>query len=299
MAFISSGAYESTSSEWTGRGVPTRTPKKGLVTRTLAAAMLVLTTGCGDNHPTVPATPTSPSPPTQRTGATWSIRGTVTDSLLILANARVEVVAGVGAGASTTSAESGTYRLVGAAGDVEVRASLPGFESQIRRFHVSADRMDINFALMPLNPANVAGAWRLTIEASPLCQTLLESVRTRTYQAVVDQSGARATVRFVDDKVLASTIEAVIYDRSVRLAVGLNPYDPRDGFRERVAADTVLSIFGWVPETTLTPSRISGRLDAYIATYEVPLDATLDDLLRVDRVKTSCSSADHRFTLER
>ena len=279
--------------------MPFQCGQRKRTTRTLGAAILLLAVGCGENQRTGPATPTGPSPPAPLSGTTWSIRGTVTDSLLILANARLEIVAGVGAGASTTSAGSGTYRLVGAAGDVEVRASLPGFESQIRRVHVSADRTDINFALVPLNPANVVGAWRLTIEASLTCDKLLESVRTRTYQAVIHQSGARATVAFVDDNVVASNIAAVIYDKSVRLAVGLNPYDPRDGFRDRVAADTVLSVFGWVPETTLTPSRISGRLDAYIATYEVPLDATLDDLLRVDRVKTSCSSADHRFTLER
>ena len=269
-------------------------------TRTFAAAILVLAIGCGEKERTGPATPTGPSPPGPPSGTTWSVSGVVTDSVLVLPNARVEIVAGVGAGTSTTAAASGAYRLVGAAGDIEVRASLPGLESQIRSVRVSSDRTGVNFALVPANSANVAGAWRLTIEASPLCHTLLESVRTRTYQAVVDQSGARATVRFVDDKVLASTIEAAIYEKSLRVAVGSNWYDATDGFRERVAADTVFFIIsGWVDEARVTPSGFSGLLNAGIGTYEVPVDAGLDELLRLGRETTPCWRVDHRFTLER
>ena len=100
-------------------------------TRTLAAAILAPAIGCGENR-TVPGSPTGPSSPTPPLRTTWSVGGTVTDSLLAVGNARVEIVSGDGAGASTRTGPGGNYLLGGAAGDVEVRASLPGLESQVR-----------------------------------------------------------------------------------------------------------------------------------------------------------------------
>jgi hypothetical protein len=222
----------------------------------------------------------------------------VTDSLIILADAQVEIIGGVGTGRSTT-VPVGYYQFDGLTGDIELRASKPGFESQVRMVRGGSDRPRVDFELVPTNPANIAGAWRLTIQASPSCDTLLESVRTRTYRAVVHQSGARATVAFVDDTVVASTIEAVVQENAVRVLIGNQNHDSTDGFRERVAPETVLAILGSVPEATLSPSRISGLLHASIVTYEVPTNASLEELLRLGRVTSSCLDSDHRFTLER
>ena len=276
-------------------------PVRGLVvttTRTVAAAILALASACGDQR-RVPLNPTGPSSPTPPPRTTWTVGGTVTDSLLVVANARVEIVSGIGAGASATTSAGGGYVLPNAAGDIEIRASLPGLESQVRSVRVSSDRLDVNFALVPMNPAHVAGAWRLTIEASPLCNTLSDNARARTYQAVVHQSGARATVEFVADNVLTSDIHAVIYEKSARFLVGFDAYDPKSGLRERIAPDAALAVSGWVPEGTLTPSRFSGLLEGSIATYQVPLDAGPEDLLRPGPVTSSCWQANHRFTLER
>ena len=267
-------------------------------TRTLAAAILAPAIGCGENR-TVPGSPTGPASPTPPLRTTWSVGGTVTDSLLAVGNARVEIVSGDGAGASTITGPGGNYLLRGAAGDVEVRASLPGLESQVRSVRVTSDRTDVHFALVPTNPADVAGAWRLTIEASPLCHTLFENARTRTYQAIVSQTGGRASVEFVGSTVLASEITAVIYEKSARFLVGFDPYDSKSGFRERVAADGVFAVSGWVHDVTVTSSWISGRLEGSIATYQVPPDAGLEDLLRPGPITSSCWSPDHRFTLER
>ena len=267
--------------------------------RTLALAFLLLVPGCGENRRTVPETPTLPASPIPPSGTTWSIGGTVTDALLVVPNARVDVIAGAGAGASTTTGPGGEYQLTGVAGEIELRVSSPGLETQGRRVQVASNQASVNFALVPINPAHVAGSWRLTIEPSGSCVTLPARVRARTYPVVFHQSGARGALTFVDPAVLASNIEAVIYESSVRLAVGLNGYDPKDGFRERLAADTVLAVFGWVPAATLTSSRISGALQGFIGTYSVPADAGLDELLRITPGMTSCSSTDHRFTLER
>ena len=83
------------------------------------------------------------------------------------------------------------------------------------------------------------------------------------------------------------------------MLVGRHDYDPKDGFRERIAPDTVFAIVGWVPAAPLSASRISGLLEGSIGTYEVPANATLDELLRPGPVSVSCFRTDHRFTLER
>lgn len=104
---------------------------------------------------------------------------------------------------------------------------------------------------------------------------------------------------FVDDTVLSSTIEAVLQEHAVRVLIGRHDYDPKDGFRERIAPDTVLAILGWVPDAALSASHISGLLNGSIGTYEVPTNATLEELLRPGQISISCFRADHRFTLER
>ena len=266
------------------------------MTRTVTAVMLVLAAGCGEHRRAAPDTPVGPS---ASAVTTWSISGTVTDSLIVLADATVEIIDGVGSGKSIRTGPGGAYQFAGLTGDVQVRASKPGFEAQVRTVRPSSAQTVVNFGLAPVNPANVSGAWRLTIQASPSCDTLPEKVRTRTYRAVIHQSGARATVALEDDTVVVSLIEAVVQENTVRVLVGRHDYDPRDGFRDRIAPDTVLAILGWVPDASLSPSRISGLLDGSIGTYEVPTNATLEELLRPGQNSVSCHRTDHRFTLER
>jgi hypothetical protein len=67
-----------------------------------------------------------------------------------------------------------------------MRASLDGFQSHTRSVTIASDQQ-VAFSLVPANSANVTGEWRLAIEVSPSCHTLLEIARRRIYLATVAQ----------------------------------------------------------------------------------------------------------------
>ena len=98
----------------------------------------------------------------------FRLTGKVTTSGRPVTNAVVEVVAGVGAGIQSFAGPS--YALYGLAGNVEVRVSAYGFQPQTRIVTLS-DHAIADFDLLPTNGVDkVAGAYALTVSASPVCR---------------------------------------------------------------------------------------------------------------------------------
>ena len=115
------------------------TPRRSLAI-VLRAGMAVV---CGGKDPAGPSpTPTpAPSPSPSPQPATASLSGRVTASdTSPLANARVEIVAGVNAGQATTAAADGTYRFSALQqGTMTIRAVATGFVASARAVTLSAD----------------------------------------------------------------------------------------------------------------------------------------------------------------
>jgi hypothetical protein len=94
-----------------------------MATRAFVAATVVIALACG-------ASETEPTGPSRMdaSGAlsnplsTWTVRGYIHDGPFALANAGVEVLAGVGAGKATTTRPDGAFELSGLAGEVQMRA---------------------------------------------------------------------------------------------------------------------------------------------------------------------------------
>jgi hypothetical protein len=75
---------------------------------------------------------------------TYRVTGRVTESGGGLSGARVEVVAGTGAGLTATTGSGGSYALYGLAGTVQIEVVLDGFEKETRTIVVADTRRPIS-----------------------------------------------------------------------------------------------------------------------------------------------------------
>src|SRR5207237_5030387 len=105
------------------------------------------------------------------------------------------------AGRSTVSDSSGSYRMYGVVGDLQIRASTDGYVPKTMQVSVPAlanPRRDqiLNFDLAPVNRIlALAGMYRLTLRASSTCGAKIPAtVAGREYLATVTQDGPRLHV---------------------------------------------------------------------------------------------------------
>jgi hypothetical protein len=128
---------------------------------------------------------------------TFRLDGVITDAGFPLQGARVEVIAGTGAGLTASSNGSGGYALYGVAGDVKLHLKKDGYTNQARDVRVTEHQsLNVGMTLDRARPM-LAGTYRLEIEAVGCSNriTMPDSARRRAYTAIVEQNGPRLSVR--------------------------------------------------------------------------------------------------------
>lgn len=130
---------------------------------------------------------------------TYRLTGIVSESDTpagALADALVEVAAGSGAGLTARTGADGRYRLYGVSGDVQLRVSKNGYQTQEVRVVVT-DHLSQDVELRLMAPrSDVTGTYMLTITAASSCRdTLPEDIRIRRYTAELVQDGAHVDAR--------------------------------------------------------------------------------------------------------
>lgn len=149
---------------------------------------------------------------------TWRLRGHVHDGFLGIANVRVEVVAGIGTGATATTDANGYYALYGVGVEVVVRASAESFLATDVTRSVASNDASLDIALLPSGPARtLSGEWALTFEAAAVCR-YPASVQQRTYRATIEQMGASLTfllsgAEFAPDRSVPPTLQNRFHGR--------------------------------------------------------------------------------------
>jgi hypothetical protein len=238
---------------------------------------------------------------------TYRISGRVLEAGYGLADAKVEVAAGPGAGLATITESClgcGGYSLYGVSGDSTIRITKDGYETWTATVNVTHhERLD--FTLIPATaPPDPSGAYRLTIAAADECRDALSpELRERVYHAVVTRDGKRLTVKLdaptIDTDALgygSRFFGALEVHRAIFFLneVGYSPSDISfvyAAITERVApAPARLAISGSVTATP-SPSGITGTLDGVIQTMHIVREAVVP--------LASCRSANHRFVFQR
>jgi len=124
---------------------------------------------------------------------TYVLSGSVTDGgIPISGGVDVEVTSGIGTGMAMIANPS--FKFYGIAGDTEIRVTKSGYETQVLRILVTRSQTS-QIDLVPSQGRLItAGTYTLRLVAAAACQQQLpENVRSRTYTAVISQSGAQLT----------------------------------------------------------------------------------------------------------
>lgn len=247
----------------------------------------------GDSRvPTAPVAVPPPAVPVMGP-TTRTIHGVITDGNFVIANATVAIVAGLGVGTVRTSGPDGRFTLPAVphdAGEIRILATREGFKPREHTLVITPESppVSLHVVLEPVSFGNVSGAWRLTVEAAAACGTLPHEARTRQYDAVIDQSGALATLRLLSSDFLrAPELDGTVYATTAR--IGASCWWDEPCIIERLASGDVVSISG-VVEVSLEPNRLSGALEGTFGVFPNGNLAT---------ASASCASREHRFILER
>jgi hypothetical protein len=190
------------------------------------------------------------------------------------------------------------YIVFGVAGATRVTVVKSGYELETKS-QVLTTHQRIDFDLVLTRPrTDVSGRYTLTITAAPDCSTLPPDLLSRSYAAVVAQSGPTTTVTLEGAQFASSGNRT--YNRftgihevdrvTFRLILPYNYYSEfqyPDVF-EVLAPDNYYTFHG-TAVAFLGPATLSGSLDGFIGTYSGP----------TIRGTGGCRSANHRFVLAR
>jgi Carboxypeptidase regulatory-like domain len=236
---------------------------------------------------------------------TFRLVGAVSEAdppMVAIAGARVDVIAGSGAGLSATTGTTGQYRLYGVAAETQIAVSKDGYQRQLQTITVT-DHQTQNFQLALLHPRdNVAGTYRLTVTAADTCSADLPApARSRIYTAVLTQNGAVVDVRLKDAAFASRGSKGNSFRGRVepgRVVLQLTPFSSYGYYYadvvEQLESSMYLLISGNVT-ATLQGKDLPGTLDGALQVFDVdPLNCRGYCTFRAE-----CRSTAHRFVLLR
>ena len=204
---------------------------------------------------------------------TYKLSGTVTDASGSVDGVDVEVLSGTGAGQRARSRFDGSYTLYGVAGQVQLRASAPGYVTQDFEVTVgSHTTRDVNLTTS-IPPVDVSGQWTLKVSTSSACsESWPAAARQREVGAVVTQQGTGLTIKF-------QNVPSFVYESKGRIAgdvfsleLFFDFYYLDWGLMERLSPTEWVGVNG-VFTGTASESRISGQLAGNFDFYQSAANA--------------------------
>jgi len=208
---------------------------------------------------------------------TYRLSGSLYDDKFpLFSDAQVTILAGSGAGFTTTA--RGFFRLYGVVGNTEIRITAPGYDEYRQRLDVRSHQ-SVRIGLALSNPRQqVAGTYKLRIRAADECRsTLSDEAMDRTYTAVVDQDGplltaalSGATFVTTGGRTMNTFGGRVELDQvSFFLSTEFSETFPFPMVAEQLTTSSYVAVSGTVA-TTSSGSRRTGLLDGTIMMLEGP-----------------------------
>jgi hypothetical protein len=214
----------------------------------------------------------------------------------------VEILTGSAAGMSVMA--NGFFRFYGVEGDMEIRLSKDGYQTQQRRITVSGHHTEEITLALAHPRLEVAGAYTLTVTAAAECRVDLPAdVRQRSYRATVTQDGPRVTVTLDTGKFFSQPHTGVSNQlfgsvEAMRMSLVGNEYF--DDFGTGIFPPSVF-------EELSVPTHFTFYGRALLAPTSNGFAGTLDGTFAVVRVLSvydyqldaSCQSTNHELVLSR
>jgi hypothetical protein len=300
----------------TSRDVTAETAWRSFNTAVATISATGLTTAVSPGSTNVQATYQGRSASVQTlvlSAGTYILRGAVVEPGNVpVFDSTVEVVDGPQAGRSATTASgSNRYEIYGLSGQTRLRATKNGYLAEIKAVSMTENRV-VDFELRPTTPpAALAGNYRLTFTAASSCASRLpEDARMRTYDALMNQDGARLLVHLTGAPLAvhprAGTgdhFSGIVQTNAVSFTINFEYYYYYFDLVEQLfnvrwfppqLGSAHLTISGAASSTATSPT-ISGRLNGSFNLWEAPSGFYGSGRRSV----ASCNATDHQFTFSR
>jgi hypothetical protein len=234
---------------------------------------------------------------------TFRLRGQIVEGGAPVDGASVAVIAGTGEGLTTLTDPGGRYSLYGVAGSIKLRGKKAGYQDLTQDVHVTGHSTH-DMTMVPERPrVSLAGQYQLILTATG-CSAIPSELRRRTYDARLEQQGARLTVTL-------SGADLIAADGATRLT-GVFRLDGRVAFEvgsflnyyyywysplaseivERISPTSALVINGTSNTTDDGNGVIAGTLSGVFATTQRTTSPFWP-------YSASCNSSSHGFELRR
>ena len=234
---------------------------------------------------------------------TFRLRGQIVEGGAPVDGASVAVIAGTGEGLTTLTDPGGRYSLYGVAGSIKLRGRKAGYQDLTQDVHVTGHSTH-DMTMVPERPrVSLAGQYQLILTATG-CSAIPSELRRRTYDARLEQQGARLTVTL-------SGADLIAPDGATRLT-GVFRLDGRIAFEvgsflnyyyywysplaseivERISPTSALVINGTSNTTDDGNGVIAGTLSGVFATTQRTTSPFWP-------YSASCNSSSHGFELRR
>ena len=236
---------------------------------------------------------------------TFRLAGQIVDDGLPVEGATVTVIGGTGEGLNTRADGGGRYSLYGVAGTIKVHIKQTGYQNLVQDIQVSGHSTH-NMTMVPERARDsLAGRYQLTLTATG-CSAIASELQRRTYDALLEQQGARLTVTLSGADFIVSGgrgnrfTGTYAVDGRISFTIGeiFYPYyyywyaPPTPDIVERVTSSSALLINGSSAATHDGRSLISGTLSGIFA-------VTNRGTSPYWPYSGSCHSSAHRLELRR
>jgi hypothetical protein len=271
---------------------------------------LIASGGCNKTQSPVQSTPV-PSPMVSR----FSVAGSVDDTALRpLADVKIAVLDGPGAGTSTLTDAAGSFALAGGFSDpVTILASKDGYRSVTTRYPLPPQVGRVSIYLELSTPqADITGEYTATFTASRSCSSLPDAARQRTYNLSISKMNPlpipipdQYTMTFSGATffnasgypIRVAGADARVFFGSTGNADGqyffTDPWGDGYTLAEEIAPSTYLGFWGG-PTLTIAGSTISGSFDGAFAYCTSPTTFAPAQNCPVQPV--ICEATDHHVT---
>ena len=234
---------------------------------------------------------------------TFRLRGQIVEGGAPVDGASMTVLAGTGEGLTALTDPGGRYALYGVAGPIKLHGRKEGYQDLTREVHVTGHSTH-DMTMVPERPrVSLAGQYQLILTATG-CSAIPFELQRRTYDAAIEQEGARLTVTVRSDNLIAAdgtTRLTGVYrvDGRIAFEVGafLNYYyywygpSPSE-IVERISPTSSLVIHGTSNTTDNGNGVIAGTLSGVFATTQRTASPFWP-------YTVSCNSSSHGFELRR
>jgi hypothetical protein len=216
----------------------------------------------------------------------------------------VSITSGIGQGLIARTDGKGEYALYGAAGTITLTFSKNGYTPITQSLVVQGNtHVPDVMAQQVIDPASFAGTWHITLTRSLACASMPDDTAVRSYDAAVEQAGARATIKLTSPVMWKGRV-AVIAGRVIGNTLEFPLSTIRDDYYAFYSPNLMYDVLEVLDDLRFLGVRGNVTLDGTTGVLRGTLDGSFDIFAGNSsywsaRLAKECAASDHAVVMAR